>query len=73
MIIGKIGKDEKKKKFNLEITCSNCKTRVPGGMQTSERYYGTESFFKEIENFRRNYLCGVCRDKKRIAKSLNKG
>ena len=53
MIIGKIGKDEKKKKFNLEITCSNCKTRVPGGMQTSEQYYGTESFFKEIENFRK--------------------
>lgn len=72
MIIGKIDKNEKRKKFNIEITCSNCKTKVPGGMQTSEKFYGTESFFKEIEDFRKNYLCGICRDKRRVSRSLDK-
>ncbi|MCV0373578.1 MAG: hypothetical protein K5793_08515 [Nitrosarchaeum sp.] len=67
MIIGNIGKDEKRKKFTLEITCSNCKTKVPGRMQTSERHYGTASFNKEVADFKRNYLCGRCRDKKRVA------
>ncbi len=66
MIIGKIKKDEKRVKFNLDIKCSNCKTQVPGGVQTSERYYGTDSFYKEIEYFKENYLCGRCRDKKRV-------
>ncbi|MDH3192005.1 MAG: hypothetical protein OEM18_04910 [Nitrosopumilus sp.] len=71
MIIGKIKNNEKRIKFNLEIKCSNCKTEVPGGMQTSEQYYGSESFLKEIEKFKKNYLCGKCRDKKRI-KQKNK-
>lgn len=66
MIIGKIEKDEKRVKFNLDIKCSNCKTQVPGGIQTSEKYYGTNSFYKEIENFKKTYLCGRCRDKKRV-------
>ncbi len=66
MIIGKIKKDEKRVKFNLDIKCSNCKTQVPGGIQTSQKYYGTDSFYKEIEHFKKNYLCGRCRDKKRV-------
>ena len=66
MIIGKINKDEKRVKFNLDITCSNCKRRVPGGMQTSEKYYQTDSFHKEVEEFKKKYLCGKCRDKKRV-------
>ncbi|PIW32343.1 MAG: hypothetical protein COW27_04405 [Nitrosopumilales archaeon CG15_BIG_FIL_POST_REV_8_21_14_020_37_12] len=68
MIIGNVDKDEKRKKFTLEIICSNCKAKVPGRMQTSEKYYGTTSFIKEVAYFKRNYLCGRCRDKKRIAK-----
>lgn len=72
MIIGKINKNERRKKFNIEITCSNCKAKVPGGMQTSEKFYGTELFFKEIEDFRKNYLCGICRDKKRVSRSQDK-
>lgn len=65
VIIGKILKNEKKVKFNVEIYCSNCKKKVPGGLQTGEKYYQTEEFKKELENFKRNYLCGICRDKKR--------
>lgn len=65
MIIGKIHKDEKKIKFNLDITCSNCKRKVPGGMQASEKYFDTDSFHTEVKKFKKNYLCGKCRDKKR--------
>lgn len=68
MIIGKINK-ENRKKFKLDIICSSCKTRVPGGMQTSEKYYGTEEFKKEIEEFKKSYFCGKCRDEKRVKKS----
>ena len=66
MIIGKIDKGEKRKKFKLNIICSNCKTKVPGGMQASEKYYGTDSFKEEIKVFKKSYLCGKCRDIKRV-------
>ncbi len=67
MIIGKINKNEKKIKFHLDIKCTKCGKAVPGGMQTSENYFGTDSFKLEIDNFKKNYLCGICRDKKRLA------
>ena len=65
MIIGKIEKNEKTIRFNLEIFCSNCKKKVPGGMKASEKFYNSKEFQKEVENFKKNYLCGVCRDKER--------
>jgi hypothetical protein len=67
MIIGKIDKNEKKIKFHLDIKCTKCGKTVPGGMQTSESYFGSDSFKMEIDNFKKNYLCGICRDKKRLA------
>ena len=66
MIIGKIGKNEKSVKFELEIHCNECGKKVPGGLKTSEKYYGTEKFQKELEEFKKKYLCGICRDKKRV-------
>ncbi len=68
MIIGKINKNEKTKKFELDLNCTNCRKKVPGGFKTSEKFYNTESFKKEMTLFEKNYLCGVCRDKKRIQK-----
>jgi hypothetical protein len=44
MIIGKIGKNEKKIKFHLNITCTKCGKTVPGGMKTSENNFGSDSF-----------------------------
>ena len=67
MIIGKIDKDEKRIKFESEINCNNCGKKVPGGLQTSEKYYRTDKFQKELEEFKKNYLCGICRDKKRTS------
>lgn len=66
MIIGKIAKNEKKIKFNEKIICINCGKQVPGGLKTAEVYFKTKSFKTELENFKKSYLCGICRDKKRI-------
>ena len=66
MKIGKFEKDEKKIKLNIEIFCSNCKKKVPGGIQTGENYSQTNEFRKELVEFKKQYLCGICRDKKRI-------
>ncbi|QUC65555.1 hypothetical protein NsoK4_04795 [Nitrosopumilus sp. K4] len=68
MIIGKTGPNEKRIKINLDINCTNCNCKVPGGIQVSESYYETEEFEKELEQFKKNYLCGKCRDEKRVAK-----
>lgn len=67
MIIGRVGKDEKKIKFHLDVKCTKCGKTVPGGMQASENYFGSEAFKLEVENFKKKYLCGICRDKKRVA------
>ena len=68
MIIGNIKENEKKIKLNLDIKCTKCGKKVPGGIQTSEKYFETKEFKSEIDNFKTNYLCGRCRDKKRVYK-----
>ena len=68
MIIGKISENERKIKFNVEIRCTNCGKKVPGGLKTGEKYYETKSFKKELDLFKKTYLCGICRDKKRVSK-----
>jgi hypothetical protein len=65
MIFGKIKKDEKIIKFNVKMQCVNCNKQVPGGMKSSENYFNTDEFNKELEKFQKTYLCGICRDKKR--------
>ncbi len=69
MIIGKISKNEKIVKLIAEIHCTNCNKQVPGGLKTGEIYYKTKEFEIEIKDFMENYLCGICRDKKRIGKN----
>jgi len=66
MIIGKINENEPKVRFNLNLNCTKCGKNVPGGMMTSEKYFGSYSFMLEVDDFKKNYLCGICRDKKRI-------
>jgi hypothetical protein len=72
MIIGKITKNEKMIRFNEKIICNNCRKQVPGGLKTGEVYFKTESFKTELENFKKLYLCGICRDKKRIENNNQK-
>lgn len=74
MIFGKIHENDKIIKLTLDIKCTNCGTRVPGGIKTSEKYYNSKSFSEEMDNFKKNYHCGRCRDKNRISqksKNLN--
>ena len=66
MKFGKIEENEKVIKFNLELKCTNCNKKVPGGMKSGENYFETIEFNKELEKFKKTYLCGICRDKKRI-------
>ena len=68
VIIGKINENEPTIRFNLDLYCSKCGKKVPGGITASEKYYGTYSFLLEIDDFKKNYLCGICRDKQRIDK-----
>lgn len=69
MIIGKISDGDKTVKLNLDISCTICDKKVPGGIKTAEKYYNTKDFLEELDNFKKNYLCGQCRDKKRIEKN----
>ena len=66
MIIGKISENEKKVEFNINLHCTNCGKQVPGGLKAGEKYYETKEFKIELEEFMKNYLCGICRDKKRL-------
>jgi hypothetical protein len=66
MIIGKISENEKIIKFDANIHCTNCGKQVPGGLKTGEKYYQTKKFKDEFDEFLENYLCGACRDKKRL-------
>jgi len=66
VIIGKIKKNEKIIKFQLNLFCTNCGESVPGGMRASEKYYNSYLFRVELEIFKKNYFCGICRDAKRI-------
>ena len=68
MIIGKISKNEKTVRFNVEINCTNCGKKVPGGLKAGEKYSQTKAFKIELENFKASYFCGICRDKKRVLK-----
>ena len=65
MIIGKISENEKRVEFGIDIHCTNCGKHVPGGLKAGEKYYQTKEFEIELEEFLKNYLCGICRDKKR--------
>ena len=67
MRFGKIEENEKTVKFDLDLKCSNCKKKVPGGMKSGKSYFETDEFNKNIDEFKKTYLCGVCRDKKRIS------
>jgi len=65
MRFGKIEENEKTVEFDLNLKCSKCKKKVPGGMKSGTKYFKTKEFNKEIEEFQKTYLCGICRDKKR--------
>lgn len=66
MRIGKFSNQEDAIRFTLNLNCTKCEKSVPGGMLTSKKYFGSYSFFLELDDLKKNYLCGRCRDKKSI-------
>lgn len=71
MIIGEIPKNDKKIELKADIHCTNCGKQVPGGLKTGEKFSKTKEFEIELKKFLKNYLCGICRDKKRTKKQKN--
>lgn len=71
MILGKISEKDKKIELQVEIHCIDCGKKVPGGLKTGEKFSKTKQFKIELEEFVKNYLCGICRDKKRVKKLKN--
>ena len=67
MIIGSPAADERTIRFSAEIRCNDCGRSVPGGLKTGEAYYRTPEFREELNRFKRDYLCGICRDRRRTA------
>ena len=65
MLLGRVSENEKEIRLDVEIHCTNCHKKVPGGIKTGEKYSQTKEFKTELEDFKKNYLCGICRDKKR--------
>ena len=68
MILGKIESGEKTIRINVEIYCNYCGKKVPGGIKVSEQFSKTKEFRIKLKNFKKKYLCGICRDKKRTKK-----
>jgi hypothetical protein len=68
MRIGKFANNEPTIRFVLNLVCTDCGKKVPGGMLSSKKYFGTYSFLLEIDELKKKYLCGKCRDKKRLNK-----
>lgn len=68
MKIGKFPDSEREIRLEIEIHCTNCDKQVPGGIQTGKKYSQSEKFQKDLKELRENYLCGICRDKKRVLK-----
>lgn len=68
MKIGNFPDSEKTVRFEIEIHCTNCGKQVPGGIQTGETYSQSKEFQNDLRELKENYLCGICRDKKRILK-----
>jgi len=69
MIIGRISENDKKIELETDIHCTNCGKQVPGGLKVGEKYSQTNEFKIELEDFLQNYLCGICRDEKRVGKN----
>ena len=66
MKLGKFSNQENTVRFHLNLNCTKCEKSVPGSMLTSKKYFGSYSFFLEIDDLKKKYLCGRCRDEMRI-------
>jgi len=66
MIVGRIRENEKTIRMDVDIICTDCGKSVPGGIKASEEFSKTREFQGEIDRLKEGYLCGICRDRRRV-------
>ena len=71
MKLGEIAEDEDRLKLDIDLYCSECAKRVLGDIWVGYKFYTSSTFTDEIESFKKRYLCGICRDKHRVAKNAS--
>lgn len=65
VILGRIEEGDRRIRLDEDIRCNECRKRVPGGIQTSARFYDSGAFDVALQEFKDKYLCGICRDAQR--------
>lgn len=66
MILGRIEEGQKRIRLEREMRCTRCSKRVPGGIVVADEFDKTAEFRRMLEDLRESYLCGMCRDAKRV-------
>lgn len=67
MLLGDVGRDETRVLVDMKLHCTQCSKEVRGNVYTSQRLHGTAEFDRQSKEFQKVYLCGRCRDRKRVA------
>lgn len=71
MRIGKFTGDESTIRFHLELACVRCGKKVPGGIVTSENYFGSYAFLLEIDELKKNIFAEIVEIKKEFSIGLS--
>jgi len=66
MILGRIEEGQRRTRLECEMRCTSCSKRVPGGIVVAEGFDKTEEFCRMLESLKSTYLCGICRDARRV-------
>lgn len=72
MILGRIGEGQKRIRLEREMRCTRCSKRVPGGIVVADGFEKTGEFCRMLEDLRETYLCGRCRDAKRVGEAAER-
>ncbi|MCE2497952.1 MAG: hypothetical protein J4F28_02985 [Nitrosopumilaceae archaeon] len=73
MRLGRIEEGQRRIRLECEIQCISCSKRVPGGIVVADGFDKTDEFHRMLEDLRETYLCGICRDAKRIEEAERAG
>ena len=66
MILGTITDSEARVTTREVIACTACSKGISGGITVSSAIHGTAEHKRLLEDLRRTYMCGRCRDAARV-------
>lgn len=72
MILGRIKEGQRRTRLKCEMRCTSCSKRVPGGIVVAEGFDKTEEFCRMLESLKSAYLCGICRDARRVRRKARR-